>query len=73
MMQRRAPTPSHMRYSQSFDKIDSFLKPVLNIWILCNVNVGRGEGVIKVGAGFCIKSIDLEEVFKSYGEYDSSK
>ena len=45
------PTPSHMRHSQSFDKINGFLKPVLNILILCNVIVGCGEGVIKEEAG----------------------
>ena len=48
---RRPPTPSHMRHSQSFDKVDSFLKPVLKILILCNLIVGWGEGVIKEGAG----------------------
>ena len=40
-----------MRHSQSFDKIDSFLKPVLNILILCNLIVGRGQGVIKEEPG----------------------
>ena len=45
------PTLSHMRHSKSFDKIDSFLKPVLNILILCNLIVGWGEGVIKEGVG----------------------
>ena len=40
-----------MRHSQSFDKIDSFLKPVLSILIPCNLIVGWGEGVIKEGAG----------------------
>ena len=37
--------------ANNFDKIDSFLKPVLNILILCNLIVGWGEGVIKEGAG----------------------
>ena len=60
-----------MRHYQSFDKIDSFLKPVLNILILWNLIVGWGKGVIKEGAG--IKTIDLEEVFKSWREYNSSK
>ena len=36
-----------MRHFQNFDKIDSFLKPVLNILILGNLIVGWGEGVIK--------------------------
>ena len=40
-----------MRHSKNFDKIDSFLKPVLNIFILGNLIVGWGEGVIKEGAG----------------------
>ena len=48
---RRPPTPSHMHHSQSFDKIDSFLKSVLNILILCNLIVGWGGGVIKEGPG----------------------
>ena len=48
---RRPPIPSHMRHSQSFDKIDSFLKSVLNILIIRNLIVGWGEGVIKESAG----------------------
>ena len=36
-----------MRHSQNVHKIDSFLKPVLNIFILRNLIVGRGEGVAK--------------------------
>ena len=40
-----------MYHSQSFDKVDSILKPVLNILILCNLIVGRGEGGIKEGDG----------------------
>ena len=53
MTQTRRPSPtlSHMRYSQNFHKIDSFLEPVLNILILCNVIVGWDEGVIKERAG----------------------
>ena len=50
-----------MRHSQSFDKIDSFLKPVLNILILCNLIVGWGEGVIKEGAGI------LHQVYRFRG------
>ena len=46
------PLPaSHMCHSQSFEKINSFLKPVLNVLILWNLIVGWGEGVIKEGAG----------------------
>ena len=53
--------------ANNFDKIGTFLKPVLNIFILCKLIVGWGEGVIKEGLVFFIKSIDLEEVFKSWG------
>ena len=39
-----SPTPCHMRHSQNFDKIDSFLKPVLNIFIPCNLmQAGGGD------------------------------
>ena len=41
------PTPCHVRQSQNFDKIDSFLKPVLNIFIVGNIFVEWGEGVVK--------------------------
>ena len=41
------PTPCHVRHSQNFDKIDSFLKPVLNIFTVGNIFVEWGEGVIK--------------------------
>ena len=51
-----------MRQSQNFDKIDSFLKPVLNILILRKLIVGWAEGVFKRGLVFCIKSIDLEKM-----------
>ena len=53
MTQTRRPSPtlSHMRHSQNFHKIDSFLEPVLNILILCNVIVRWDEGVIKERAG----------------------
>ena len=49
-----------MRHSQNFNKIDSFLKPVLNIIVLRNVIAGWGERVvIKERAG-----IDLEKLLK---------
>ena len=44
-------TPCHIRHFQNFDKIDSFLKLVLNICIIGNLVVGWGEWVIKGGAG----------------------
>ena len=40
-----------MRHFKNFDKIDSFLKPVLNILILDSLIVGWDEGVIKEEAG----------------------
>ena len=33
-------TPCHLCHSQNFDKIDSFIKPILNICILGNLIVG---------------------------------
>ena len=41
-------THPHMCHSQIFDKTDSFLKPVVNIFFL--FNLGGGEVVIKEGA-----------------------
>ena len=38
------PLPCYMRHSQSFDKIDSFLKLVSNIFILRNLIVRLGGG-----------------------------
>ena len=42
-----------MCYSWNFYKIDSFLKPVLNIIVFCKIIVGGGGGggVIKKGGG----------------------
>ena len=51
-----------MRHYQSFDKINSFLKPALNIFILCNLIIEWGRGLLKRGLAFCIKSIDLGKV-----------
>ena len=45
-----------MRHFQNFDKIDNFLKPVLNI---CKDEV---SGLSKRGLVFSIKSIDSVEV-----------
>ena len=53
-----------MLYFQNFDKIDSFLKPVLNIFILVNLIVGWGEGFIKKGAGI------LHQIHRFRGEGD---
>ena len=51
-----------MRHSQNFDKIDSFVKPVLNIFILHNLIVGWRSHLLKSVLVFCIKPIDLGEV-----------
>ena len=45
------PASCHMRQSQNFGKIDIFLKPVLNIYILGNLIVGWSGWVIKDRAG----------------------
>ena len=47
---RRPPTPYYMRHFLNFDKVDSFLKRVLNIMALRNVIAGLGERIIKEGA-----------------------
>ena len=65
-----APTSTtrcRMRHSQNFDKIDSLLKPVLNIYVLGNLIVGWGGGLIKRGLLFCIKSIDSGKVLTVEG------
>ena len=38
---------SYVPFPERPDKIDSFLKPVLNIFILGNLTVGWGKGLIK--------------------------
>ena len=40
-----------MRHSQNFDKINSFLKSVLNILILRKLIVGWSERLLKRGGG----------------------
>ena len=44
-------TPCYMYHSQNFNKIDSFLKSVLNICIFGDLIVGWGEQVIEEGVG----------------------
>ena len=52
MTQTRWPlTPYYLRHSQYFDKIDSFLKPVLNSCILGNLIVGEVDELLKGGGG----------------------
>ena len=53
--------PHHLPYSQNFDKIDGFLKPVLNVFIIGNLIVGWGGWVIKEGTGI------LHQIFRSSG------
>ena len=48
---KMTPFPCQMCHFQNFYKIDSFLKPVLNILIIGNLIVGWGEEIIKNGAG----------------------
>ena len=74
MTQTRSPhpsplTPCHMLHSQNFDKIDNFLKPVLNIFILRNLTVGwgggGGGGVLKEGTGI------LDQICKFKGDINT--
>ena len=59
---RWPPTPCHLCHSQNFDKIDSFLKPILNIFILRNSIVEWRRGLLKRGLASCIKSVNLRKV-----------
>ena len=61
------PTPCHRHHPQIFDKIDSFLKPVLSIFILCNLILGWGRWLLRRQLEFCIKSIDLRELLIGEG------
>ena len=61
------PTPCQMRHFQNFDKIHSFLKPVLNILVLGNLTVEWGEGVIKEGAGILHQIYRLKRVLIVWG------
>ena len=54
---RTHTTSSHMRHCQSSEKIDNFLKPVLDILILCNLVVGLCEGVIKEGGRYFVSDL----------------
>ena len=56
-----------VRHFQTFQKIDSFLKPFLNILILGNLIVGWGEGVIKEGAGIVHEIYRLKGVLIVWG------
>ena len=51
-----------MRHSQNFDKIDSFRKLVLNIFVLYNMVLGWGGVLFKKGLVFLVKSVDFGEV-----------
>ena len=61
---RWSPTSCYIRHSQNFDKIDSFLKPVLNTCILGNIIVGWGVWVVKEGAGI------LHQIYKFSGGFN---
>ena len=66
-------TPCHLRHSQNFNKIDSFLKPVLNICILGNLIVGWGGWVIKEGAGILHQIFRFGEGVNIWGRIHQSK
>ena len=71
MTQTRHPpsTPSHLGHSQSFDKIDSFLKSVLNILILCNLIVGWGGiGSYKRGSWYFTSNLQIQRRYLKVGE-----
>ena len=56
------PLPCHICHFHNFDKTDSFLKAVLNIFILGNLIVDCRDGVrglLKRELVLCIRSIDL--------------
>ena len=54
-------TPSYKGHFHIFKKLDSFLKPVLNIFILCNLIADWREVVIKEGAG------NLHQIYRFRG------
>ena len=56
-----------MIHSQNFDKIDSFLKSVLNICILGNLIVGWGVQVIKDVVGIVHQIYWFGEVVNVWG------
>ena len=60
-------TLCQMSHFQNFDKIHSFLKPVLNILVLGNLTVEWGEGVIKEGAGILHQIYRLKTVLIVWG------
>ena len=63
MTQPRWPlTPCHMRHYQNFDKVNSFLKPLLNILILRCLFVGWGGEVIRKEAAI------LHQIYKFRGD-----
>ena len=61
MTQTRWPPPLHIHHSQNIDKINSFLKIVLNICIIGNLVVGWGKWIIKEGAGI------LDQIYRLSG------
>ena len=67
------PISCHLRHSQNFDKIDSFLKPVFNICILGNLIVGWGGWVIKEGAGILHQIFRFSRGVSIWGRIHQSK
>ena len=60
--QRRwPPSPCHLCHSQNFDKIDTFLKLVLNVCIIGNLVVRWGGWATKEGDGI------LHQIFRFSG------
>ena len=57
-----------MCHSHNFDKIDSFLKPVLNIFIFGNLIVEWGEEVIKERAGILHQIYRFKGGVNDWGE-----
>ena len=57
-----------MGHSQNFDKIDSFLKPVLNIIVVRDVIAGWREEIIKKGAGILHQRYRFRGGVISWGE-----
>ena len=71
MTQKRPPPPPQpLPYASfpEFRKTKSFLKPVLNIFILGNLIARWVRGLLKKGLVFCIKSLDLRGVLIVGGE-----
>ena len=67
-----SPTPCHLHHSQNFEKIDSFLKSVLNICILGDLIVGWG-GWVKKWAGILHQIFRFNGVVNIWGRIHQNK